>query len=573
MAVSRMRQDNLHTEGSSIDDTLTPTNHDANAVDLADSISYIASQIADILGEAAWETAPDESIAALAARAKLEDTLAETEYVSLNDIVVTASQNYEVIAAAELPTFKTKAIATTVEGLVTAEHGGSFGAAHSLAEVAGDNALSPRNLCQVVDGATGDAILDSNGKVIWGLLQHESGATDNAAFTDTTPERAQVSFVVSNATNDDLVACLATDIEGKTVNLSYVRRKSVANRSPQDWMRRTAFVDLPAGSASVTLDNAVDNQGATPVTQTTHDINYRITDSYGWKFQTSDGARDLLAVLPGAGGDEVELNVDTLDVNVGAAGTIDFDNGVTVDSGGTSINLGVTAGQIDATAIKLAATTGLVEVEGVGVTLDGLAGAGGAITIDGTVLDADFNGDADSHLIVDPNSATDRTLLIAARNAGAGSADLELEADGDVLFETANETTPIPLDDGTAGAISALFGQSHTSISAAIAYAGTIGGVDLSFDIFVAGSGYAQGVNIPAATLDLSTFDGDMGTSGSPGTPDLFLFLNGRLIRGAAATGTGDWYPGDTPASGDIKVDFPKGIKTNDVILTIALAQ
>jgi hypothetical protein len=80
-------------------------------------------------------------------------------------------------------------------------------------------------------------------------------------------------------------------------------------------------------------------------------------------------------------------------------------------------------------------------------------------------------------------------------------------------------------------------------------------------------------VNIPGVTLDLTTFDGDMGTPASPGTPDLFLFLNGRLLRGAAATGTGDWYPGDTPASGDIKVDFPKGIKTNDVILTIALAQ
>lgn len=569
MTVSRIHQDQIHTQGSAIDDTLAPTNHDANAVDLADTLDYMASQLADILGEVTWEAAPDEAISALAARAKLEDTLAETELESLTDITVPAGQNYKLLLASELPTFKTKAIATTTKGLVTAQHDGSFGTSHSLAELAGDTALSPRNLLGVVDGASGDPIL-SSGRVIWGLLQHEATAGDGTAFTDTTPERAQVSFVRANATHDDLEAVPYTDIENAVINLDYVRRKALSERTPQDWLRRTAHVDLPTGAASVTLDNAVDNQGATPVTQDT-DIEWRITDTYEFRFETSDGGRTLLAVSPNAAGDQIQLNVDTFDVNVGAAGVVDFDNGVTVDSGGQSLNLGVTAGQIDSTTLKLAATGGLAEVEGTGVTLDGTGGAGGPITIDGTLLDADFSGDGDSHLITDPNSATTRTLLLAARNSGAGSANLELESDGDVLFETAQQTTPIPLDDSTAGAISALPGGPYASVSAAIKAALEGGGLtSVNFDIFVAGSNYAQGVNIPAATLDLTTYDEDMGTPGTPGTPDLFLFLNGRLIRGASGTGVGDWYAGDTPASGDVKVDFPKGIKSGDVLITVA---
>lgn len=572
MSVSRTRQEEVHTRGSGIGDALAPSDHDANAVDLADTLDYFASQFADILGETNWYDAPDKTIAVLAAQATLEATLAETELYSLNSITVPNGQNFKLLLAAELPTFKNKAIATTVLGLVSAAHGGTFGTTHGLGELAGDTTINPRNLCQVIDSATGDPILDSNGKTIWGLLQNEGAATDNTNFTDTTPERAQVSFVVTNATHDDLVAVLASDIEDKVVNLSYVRRKPLSSRVPQDWMHRSTFVDIPTGSANVTLDNAIDNQGATPATQIT-DIHVRIADDSSWSFETSDGGVNMIEISPAAAGDQIQMNLDTLDVNVGAAGVVDIDNGITVDSGGQSVNLGVTAGQIDSTTLKMAATTGLAEVEGVGVTLDGLAGAGGAITMDGTVLDADFNGDANSHVIINPNSATDRELLIAAQNSGAGTANLELEADGDVFFETAEQTTRIPLDDSTAGAISALAGGPHASISAAIKYALENGGVDLTFDIYVSAANFAMGANVPAVTVDLTAFDEDMGTPGAPGTPDLFLFHNGRLLRGAAATGTGDWYAGTTPASGDIKVDFPKGVKVGDVFLTITLKQ
>jgi hypothetical protein len=569
MAVMRTPQEHIETQGSAIDDTLTPTDHDANAVDLHNTVDYICSQIADMLGEASWETAPDETIAALAARAKLEDTLAETEEYLLTDTTIPSSVNYKVlsVAGSEVPVV-VKAIATNIKGLVTAQHSGSFGSSHSLAELAGDTTINPRNLLQVADASSGDPLL-SSARVIWGLLQHESGATDNALFTDITPERAQVSFVRYNSTHDDLEACPVADIEDAIINLSFVNRKSLSTRTPQDWMRRGSFVDVSTGAASVTLDNAIDNQGATPSTQATN-TEWRIDDDVDLTFETSDGGRTLLGISPAAAGDVVTINADTLDVNVGAGGTVDIDNGVTVDSGGTPINLGVTAGQIDAgaAALKLASSGAAVEVEGVGVTVDGAAGAGGPIAIDGTLLDADFSGDGDSHIIIDPNSATKRTLLIAARNAGAEVADLELEADGDILFESIRETSPLPLDDASAGAISAVGSGSHASIAAAIKDAYESGGVDLTFKFFTLTSNYGKDVNVPAATLDLTSRSINWASS-----PNTFLFLQGRLIHGASGADVGDVYPGSTPASGDLKFSYPGGVKNGWKLFTISLLQ
>jgi hypothetical protein len=55
------------------------------------------------------------------------------------------------------------------------------------------------------------------------------------------------------------------------------------------------------------------------------------------------------------------------------------------------------------------------------------------------------------------------------------------------------------------------------------------------------------------------------------GTCNAFVFLNGRLLFGGNGTTKNDIYAGTTPASGDVMVDFPGGIRTGDVLLTIAL--
>lgn len=687
--VTRMGQEQIKTRGSLIDDTLTPTSHDGSAVDLIDTIDYICSQIADITGESAWETAPDLSIAAINAKTFLDEKLALREVLLLTDITVpsnayatgtltladnaadsetvtigtktytfqttltdvdghvqlgaTASDsidnliaainlgpgkgtayadsmslNADVsaaagagdtmdvtaklggtkgdsiattetlaavgsqwggstlsggagdivilnVAATEVPIGKVKAVGgASTEGLVCATNS-TFGY-WSSAEVGGDNNINPKNLLQVVDGSTGDPIMTTAGTRIWGLLQSETGATDGAAFTDTTPERAQISFVTPNATHSDLIAVTGDDIGGAVINVSFVERVDLDSWVEQDFLRRTAFVDIGVGAAAgVTLDNVVDNQGATPVTQDTN-INWRVTDSYVFALQTSDGARGLIKAMPGAGGDEVEINVDTLDVNVGAAGTIDFDNGITVDSGGTAINLGVTGGQIDAAAIKIDATAGLAEVEGVGVTLDATSGN---IVIDGVVGDIDFTDS--SHIIQAANTSDAEQLTIASRNAGAGTGDLYLEADENIYFETARETTGLALDE-TGKKISTLWGQTFNSIAGAIQYAGDKGGQTVK--LFVLGSNYAAGANIPAATVNLTTYTLGWPSSGSSSSAARALvFLDGRLQSADASSGgSGDIYPGTTPASGDLMHNYSKPWLSGSWVFTLAMA-
>lgn len=563
MAVTRTPQEEIETRGSSIDDTLSPADHDANAIDLADTLDFMASQLADVLGEVAWQTAPNKSIATLAAQQTFEATNALRRLDLLTDITIPGAQNFKILSVvgSEVPAGKIKAIAGTQVGLVTVPHGGTFGTTHSVAEIAGLSTLSPKNLLLVWDGTTGDEIV-SAGRRVYALLQNEAGATDATAFTDVTAERAQVSFVRPNATYDDLEACPVADIENKVVNLSFVERAKLSDWTEQDYLQEQVRIDLGAAGATVNLNNAIDNQGTTPATQQTN-IFWRIDDATQLDFQTSDGAKNLLAIIPNIAGDEVEINVDTFDVNVGAAGVIDFDNGATLDSGGQAINVGVTAGQIDSTTLKLTATTGLAEVEGVGVTLDATTGN---IVVDGVIGDLDFTDD--SHLFMTANDAATKELRLAARNIGAGAGDLALEADDDIFFQTVRETTDLPLDDVTAGPISGLTGGTHASVSAAIAYAMTVGGVDLAFKKHILAGSVAQGVNMPAATLDLSLYQLDM-DSGTFAVNPVFTFHNGRILVGDAISGGGDVYPGTTPASGDLKHDFNKAWKTGDVILSI----
>ena len=70
MARPRLRQDSIHSERGAIDDSLDPTQHDANAIDLADTLSYLCSQVLRILGTSAskWFDAPVTTLSALAER-------------------------------------------------------------------------------------------------------------------------------------------------------------------------------------------------------------------------------------------------------------------------------------------------------------------------------------------------------------------------------------------------------------------------------------------------------------------------------------------------------------------------
>ena len=157
-----------------------------------------------------------------------------------------------------------------------------------------------------------------------------------------------------------------------------------------------------------------------------------------------------------------------------------------------------------------------------------------------------------------------------AANDGAGESRLNLYSeDGDIYFQTDNETTPIPLDDATTGPISGVGSGSHASIAAAIADAYANGGVDLTTKFVTLGSAYAKDANVPAATLDISGTR-SINWSSSPNT---FLFLQGRIIEGGPSIDTADVYPGTTPANGDLKFSYPGGVKSGWKLLTISLLQ
>jgi len=570
MPLSRLRQDRIWAEGSAIDDTLTPSDHDANAVDLSDTVDFLASQLADILGEPNWHDAPDLSIASMAAKTWLEDYKALRDFLHLGaDITVpnvvtgtgdtiggtaptmtltdsaatftadmvgrnititgattpanngtfpivgftsssvisytnasgvaeafagdwsVAGANWVVLvqASSETPSRNIATVGTT-SGAVAAELGAGLFNSNQLTEVAGSNALNPENLCIVMDASTGDPITSSN-RQVYALLQVEDGATDGAAFDDST-NQGQLSFVRPNATYDDLEACPVADIQGQSIIYAYADREALSGWAASDWRRSSVLVDLAAAGVSQTLDIAYN--GGSVVTVDDTNVDWQLTDTKHFYVSDSTGAARILDVHAEAAGDELEVNAP----------------------GGITIN----GGDISAASNK-----------------------------------ATFNG---------------TEIGGAAGRVASTSGDLDLRGADDITFVTVRETTPLPLDDATTGPISALTGGPHASVAAAIEYA--IGqGMTFSLGVTVLASNYGQDVNVPggAGGLDLSgSHSIDMNT---PSGVDTFVFLNGRLQYGGNGTTQNDVYAGDTPASGDIKFDHPGGVKTGDIIIALQL--
>jgi hypothetical protein len=266
---------------------------------------------------------------------------------ALTDITVPNTQNYVVIGSGALPGNVIAAIGTvTTLGTVVATNA-TFGA-HSLAAVGGASTISPKNLVGVVDGSTRDPILDASGRRIYGLAQSES-ATNGSTITITTPNRVQVSFVVLSATGDSLIACAASDIQNKTVNIHWVERVYLLGLTEQDFLRGAA-VDVPS-STTVSRQVAYDNQGTTPVELTTHaSLDLNAAGVY-WEIRDLANAT-LLRVTEGSTGGttvlQVASDVDTFDVN---AIVNDFNAGIHARTGGTRpIDIGINDGVIESTA-------------------------------------------------------------------------------------------------------------------------------------------------------------------------------------------------------------------------------
>lgn len=264
----------------------------------------------------------------------------------LTDISVPGGQAYVVlsVAGSEAPTQTAAVGAVTTEGAVVA-YNSTFGTA-TLDEVSGPTALSPVNLCLIRDATTKEPIISSNGYEIYGLLQSESNVNGHT-FDDTT-NRVQISFVEQSAAGDDLVQTATADIGGSTVNYEYVRRLEYLNIPESAFLYRV-FLDQAAGT-DVTRQGAYDNQGATPVDVTTNSVLDLEGAGLTWSIR-DDAEQVLLQVTEGSAGGTSEItigpDVDLYDNN---AVDVDFLQGAKFDTGGTRIDIGMTAGTIETQA-------------------------------------------------------------------------------------------------------------------------------------------------------------------------------------------------------------------------------
>jgi len=230
--------------------------------------------------------------------------------------------------------------AVDTAGAVVAAHSGTFGE-HTLDLVTGPSAVEPYNLCLVHDVSTGE-VIESAGKDVLALLVSEN-ATNGHTFSDTTPSRVMLSFVRENATSSALEAVPAADVGGHTIHFVYVRQIPMDSVPRYAWLQRH-FID-GGTPADVTLNNAIDNQVG--IATQVQDIDWDIADTRVLAFTADAGVKDLLRLAPTAGGDTIELNIDTLDVNNSL--DADFSQGVKVDTADTPIHIGVNAGVIEST--------------------------------------------------------------------------------------------------------------------------------------------------------------------------------------------------------------------------------
>jgi hypothetical protein len=245
-------------------------------------------------------------------------------------------------SSSETPTEAAAVGAGTALGALVAELSGDVGS-NDLAEITSGNATVPKNRILIRTSNTHEMIVSDDNQ-IFGLLQCEDGVVDADTFNDS-DHQVQISFVRINSTADDLEPCPGEDIGGSTIEYVYGKRVSLDTLPEDCAFPYFTFTD-GAASVDVTLDNAIDNQSTTPATQSTNiDIDMAASVEWAWRDAAS---ADLLVVKEGSAGSSSEVqiagDVDTFNVDAAAS---DFAEGITVDSGGTSINLGTTAGQID----------------------------------------------------------------------------------------------------------------------------------------------------------------------------------------------------------------------------------
>ncbi len=398
-----------------------------------------------------------------------------------------------ILALGELPSNTTAAIgAVTTLGTVAA-YNATFGTA-TLAEVSGATAISPKNLCVIVDADTRDPIL-SSGRTVYALFQTESN-TDGSTMTGTTPNRAQLSFVRINSAGDDLELVPGADIGGKDINYCSVTRKYLSALTEQDFLKG-AEIDFPS-SATVTRQVAYDNQGVVPVELLTNAILDLNSAGIYWRIRDLANA-SLFTLTEGSTGGttkfEVHPDVDVFEVN---AILNDFDKGVKVATGGVEIDIGTTIIANTATIESVGATSDLRLLGGRELYLDDLNQVGSTW--------ADTNG----------VKLSDTTAEWDAYETAFG---------GEVSL---------------LNAITQAYTKQKRTKKQAVLTANVAATNDVN------GPSFANNTDVDLLPYNLIPVGF---------VNDVDVYLNGELLRNAL-TGTEDVYPGTSAANGDLKFTF-----------------
>lgn len=252
------------------------------------------------------------------------------------------------LGTGDLPSNTTAAVgAVNTVGTVVAA-ATTFGTASATDIVAGANALQPKNLVRIFDGATGDVFQDGSGRDIYGLLQSEN-AVDGHTITDTASNRVQISFVVRNATNDGLQLITAGEMNGNTFDYAHVERFAFQGVPEECWLGDDNFADTAL--ANNDRQTGYDNQGTTPVDLTTNATLDLEGAGLVWSIR-DDLEASLFSIVEGSAGGTSQFNIHAdVDEYDNDAAVNDFANGATIGSSNTRpITVGVTDGVIESTA-------------------------------------------------------------------------------------------------------------------------------------------------------------------------------------------------------------------------------
>lgn len=570
MGVTRIRQDQVWTEGSAIDDTLAPTDHDANAVDLADTIDFLASQIADITGEVAWETAPDMTIAAMAAKKWLDDFMAIRDYLHLQDItvpgVVTGTGD-DISGTAPTMTLTDAAGSftanmvgrqITIAGATTPANNGTF----PIVGYTSATVIDYTNASGVAETFSGTwSVSGANWKVL-------SAAGTETPSRDVSTVATTPGAVCAELGASELNTHKMTEIAGSNalnpLNLCIVFDATTGDPLLSSYRQIYALLQVEDGAVDGDPFDDANNQGQLSFVRpnaTYDDLEAcPIADIAGKSINYCYADRELLSAWSPQDFRRSAILVDLAAPGVAQSLDIAYNGGSQVAVDDTNVDWRLT----DTKHFYISDSTGADKI------LDVAAASGGdTISIDApgniTIVDGDIAGGT--------NKATWNSVEVGGATgqvASTGGADLVLVGADDITFTTVRQSA-LPLDDVTAGPISALTGGPFTSVSAAIKYA-IEHGVDFNLGVTVLASNYGRDVNVPGGAGGLNIGSPHSIDMNTPGTVDTFLFLNGRLLYGGNGTTNNDVYAGTTPANGDIKFDFPAGVRTGDVVIALQIS-